>query len=141
VNNVVPFVSSSGTTTNASQNITSVVNIANIKVGMYASGINIVSNSKVLSVSSNTNSVVLDIPTNTIGASGGNILFSWYPDPKSTFGTRNPDDTISKGYLLYFVYQTRDGNGDRIGDIRLSSFNQILDFSKEMSEFNFIYGK
>jgi hypothetical protein len=141
VNNVVPFVSSSGTTTNASQNITSVVNIANIKVGMYASGINIVSNSKVLSVSSNTNTVVLDIPTNTIGASGGNILFSWYPDPKSTFGTRNPDDTISKGYLLYFVYQTRDGNGDRIGDIRLSSFNQILDFSKEMSEFNFIYGK
>ena len=141
MNNEVPYVSSSGTTTNASQNITNVVNIANIKAGMYASGINITSNSKVLSVSSNTNTVVLDIPTNTIGASGGNILFSWYPDPKSTFGTRNPDDTISKGYLLYFVYQTRDGNSNRIGDIRLSSFNQILDFSEEMSEFNFIYGK
>jgi hypothetical protein len=141
INNVVPFVSSSGTTTNSSQNITNVINIANIKAGMYASGINIVSNSKVLSVSSNTNTVVLDIPTNSIGASGGNILFSWFPDPKSNFGSRNPDDTISKGYVLYFVYQTRDGEGNRIGDIRLSSFNQILDFSEEMSEFNFIYGK
>lgn len=140
-NNVVPFVSSSGTTVNSSQTITGVSNIANIKTGMYASGINIVSNSKVLNVIQGTNTVVLDIPVSNTGQGSGNILFSWYPDPKSTFGNRNPDDSMEKGYIVYFIYQTKDGNGDRIGDIRLSSFNQILDFSAEMSEFNFVYGK
>lgn len=141
INNTIPFVSSTGTTVNSSQTITGVSNIANIKTGMYASGINIVSNSKVLNVIPASNTVVLDIPVNASGGTSGQILFSWYPDPKSTFGTRNPDDSVEKGYILYFVYQTKDGNNERVGDIRLSSFDQILDFSSEMSEFNFIYGK
>lgn len=140
-NNVVPYISSSGTTITSSQTITGVSNIANIKTGMYASGINIISNSKVLSVVTGTNTVVLDVPVSNTGAGSGNILFSYYPDPKSTFGNRNPDDSMEKGYVVYYVYQTKDGNGDRVGDIRLSSFNQILDFSSEMSEFNFVYGK
>jgi len=140
-NNIVPYVTSSGTTVSSSQTITGVSNIANIKTGMYASGINIASNSKVLSVVPSTNTVVLDIPVLISGGGSGQILFSWFPDPKSTFGIRNPDDSVEKGYVLYFVYQTKDGNGDRVGDIRLSSFDQILDFSEEMSEFSFIYGK
>lgn len=54
----------------------------------------------------------------------------------ATFGIRNPDDTVDTGYLIYLIYKTEDGNGAKTDDLRLSDFNQILDFNSDLLVFN-----
>lgn len=136
-NNKVPY--SSGTGTTDVSKTTIVMNSLNgISVGMYLKGTNIVQGTYVTEIVTSTNTLVLSQAT---GASGGvdTIKYSWFPDMEGSFGARNPDDSQDTGYILYLVYQVQDMYGDRIGDLRLSSFNQILDFSEDLSSFEFIY--
>lgn len=134
----VPYISATGTTTNSNQ-IVNILDLTGLEVGMYASGLNIISGTKISSINNNDSTIILTQPTNSNNEGTGEILFSWFPDPKLQFEIRNPNDIDNKGYILYLLYQTKDGNGNRIGDLRLSSFNSILDYSPELSEFNFIY--
>jgi len=136
--NSIPFITRTGTTTNSSQVVT-VASTTGIEVGMYASGINITSGSQVLSINTIDNTIVLSLATSDSDSGTGSINFGWFPDMGGIFGARNPDDAEDLGYILYLQYQTMDGNGDRVGDLRLSKFNQILDFSSDLSTFDFIY--
>lgn len=137
--NEVPFLAVTGATTTDDSQIVNTVSVAGIEEGMFVSGMNIPDETQVLSIDTSTNTLVLSNPTGSSGAGTGEILASWFPDMKGVFGARNPDDTQDLGYILYLQYQTRDGNGNRVGDLRLSQFNQILDFSEELSNFDFIY--
>jgi hypothetical protein len=56
-----------------------------------------------------------------------------------TFGVQDPTETDDDGYILYLMYRTEDGNGDRQKDIRLRDFNQILDFDDALTEFELEY--
>jgi len=136
--NSIPYITTTGTTTDSSQIVT-MSSVSGIEVGMYASGINIAAGSKVLSINTIDNTIVLSLATSSSNSGSGSILFGWFPDMGGVFGARNPDDAEDLGYILYLQYQTMDGNGDRIGDLRLSKFNQILDFSSDLSTFDFIY--
>lgn len=136
--NTVPFVEIQGTTQNESQ-VVQMVSLSGIQEGMYVSGMNIVNETIVTSIDTVNSLIILSKPTNNSGAGTGMIRFSWFPDMGGVFGARNPDDSMNLGYILYLVYQTRDGNWNRIGDLRLSKFNQILDYSAELSKFDFVY--
>lgn len=138
LNNINPYFAATGTTENESQTI-SMVDLSGINIGMYVSGINISDTSKIINIDTNSNSIILDKKTSSQDNGTGQILVSWFPDMGGIFGARNPDDSQPYGYVLYLVYQTRDGNGDRIGDLRLADFNQILDYSSDLSKFEFIY--
>lgn len=57
----------------------------------------------------------------------------------SVFGIRNPDDTVDTGYIIYLMYRTEDGMGEKKEDLRLASFNQIFDFNSDLLVFNPVY--
>ena len=134
----VSYVAVTGTTINSNQTVI-LEDLTGLEVGMYASGLNIVAGTKISSINNDDSSIILTAPVDTSGEGTGEILFAWFPDPKLQFEVRNPTDNDEKGYLLYLIYQTKDGEGNRIGDLRLSAFNSLLDYSPELSEFNFIY--
>lgn len=134
----VPYIATTGTTINSNQTVV-LEDLTGLEVGMYASGLNIISGTKISSINNDDSSVILTAPVDTSGEGTGEILFAWFPDPKLQFEIRNPTDNDEKGYLLYLIYQTKDGQGNRVGDLRLSAFNSLLDASIELSEFNFIY--
>jgi hypothetical protein len=136
--NIIPFFIETGTTQDSSQ-ILNMISTAGIAEGMFVSGLNIVDGTQVLAVDTIGNSLVLSQPVGDSDSTTGEIAFSWFPDPEQVFGARNPDDSQSLGYILYLVYQTQDGNGNRVGDLRLSKFNQILDFSEDLSTFEYVY--
>lgn len=136
--NQVPYVSGVAVTTNSNQ-VISMIDLTGLEVGMYVSGLNVVSGSKISSINISDSTITLTLPTDSSGEGIGTLLFGWFPDMSGLFGARNPDDATDLGYILYLVYQTVDGNGNRSGDLRLSLFNQILDYSSELSEFSFIY--
>ena len=140
--NEVPFISVSGTVQVNNQIITNVraEDIINISVGMYANSTSIGSSKKIIAVNTINRTFTLESSVSILTNSNEYIDISWFPDHGSVFGIKNPDDSSSKGYILYLVYQTKDGYDKRIGDLRLGNFNQILDYSSELSEFNFIYG-
>lgn len=139
IENQVPYIETTGTTIQSNQVIT-LADLTGLEVGMYASGLNIISGSKISSINIGDSTVTLTLPTDNTGEGTGTIYFGWFPDMSLLFGSRNPTDDIDLGYILYLQYQTMDGNGDRISDLRLSAFNQILDYSYDLSEFSFIYG-
>lgn len=66
-------------------------------------------------------------------------IAKWTVTGTSVFGTRNPDDTESNGYIIYLMYRTQDGNGSKTNDLRLANFNQIFDFNSDLLVFNPIY--
>lgn len=136
--NQIPFVSGTATTSTSNQ-VVSMVDLTGLKVGMFVSGLNIVSGSKISSINNFDSTITLTLPTDASNEGTGTLLFGWFPDMSLLFGARNPDDATDLGYILYLVYQTVDGNGNRAGDLRLSLFNQILDYGSELSEFSFIY--
>lgn len=136
--NQVPFVSGTAITSTSNQ-VVSMVDLTGLKVGMFVSGLNVVSGSKISSINNFDSTITLTLPTEASNEGTGILFFGWFPDMSLLFGARNPDDATDLGYILYLVYQTVDGNGNRNGDLRLSLFNQILDYSSELSEFSFIY--
>lgn len=136
-NNIVPCASGTGTTYDSRNTIT-MVSVTGISVGMYLKGTNIEYASMVTEIVVSTNTVIINKVTGSTPGTG-TIKFSWFPDMEGTFGARNPDDSQDTGYVLYLLYQTKDMNGDRIGDLRLSKFNQILDFNEDLSVFDYIY--
>lgn len=139
IQNQIPFVSGIGITSVSNQ-VISMVDLTGLEVGMFVSGINVISGSKISSINNSNSTITLTLPTDSSGEGTGELLFGWFPDMSLVFGARNPDDSMELGYVLYLIYQTMDGNGNRIGDLRLSSFNQILDVGIDLCEFSFIYG-
>lgn len=137
--NQIPFVSGTATTSTSNQ-VVSMVDLTGLEVGMFVSGLNIVSGSKISSINNFDSTITLTLPTEASNEGTGTLFFGWFPDMSLLFGARNPDDATDLGYILYLVYQTVDGNGNRMGDLRLSLFNQILDVGIELCEFSFIYG-
>lgn len=140
--NFVPFISVTGTVQSNNQIIVAVTPslISRVQVGMYANSTSIGGSKKIIAVSTLNYTFTVDSAVDTPINSTEEIDISWFPDHGQQFGIKNPDDSSTKGYVLYMVYQTKDGYDKRIGDMRLGNFNQILDYSAELSEFNFIYG-
>ena len=140
--NIVPYISVSGTIQANTQIVSGIssININRISVGMYANSTSINGSKKIIAVNKLANTFTLESAVSILTNSSESINIGWFPDHGSTFGIKNPDDSSSKGFILYLVYQTKDGYDKRIGDLRLGNFNQILDYSSDLSEFNFIYG-
>jgi len=81
----------------------------------------------------------IDYATGTITYNIQNIA----DDPLSNgqWGFLNPTDSEAQdtGYLIYLVYRTEDQNGQQSRDIRLSQFQQILDFDEVFNTFDIRY--
>ena len=56
-----------------------------------------------------------------------------------SFGVRNPSELDSDGYEVYLMYRTQDGNGNKTKDVRVASFNQIIDFNQLYLDVTFVY--
>ena len=56
-----------------------------------------------------------------------------------SFGVRNPSVLDSDGYEVYLMYRTEDGNGNKNKDVRVASFNQIIDFNQVYLDVTFVY--
>lgn len=84
---------------------------------------------------------VINYTTNQITYNVSDIINDIPPDGGTTFGVLNPTDTDPDGYFLRIAYQTQDGNGDLINDIRLPYFYNITDVSSEdvLNYFTFLY--
>lgn len=139
--NSVPYITVSGTiqTTNQIIKDISPTNITKIKVGMYVKSSTISVSKKVIAVNTTNNTITVDSATTNQTNSFESLKVGWFPDFDESFGIKDPDDSVSKGFILYLIYQTKDGYGKRTGDLRLGNFNQILDYSEDLSEFNFVY--
>jgi hypothetical protein len=140
--NVVPFINVSGTVQANTQIVTNISSqdIIKLSVGMYVNSASITVSKKIIAINNVSRTITLESPISILTNSSESIKVGWFPDHGSQFGIKNPDDSSTKGYILYLVYQTKDGYNKRIGDLRLGNFNQILDYSPDLSEFNFIYG-
>ena len=81
----------------------------------------------------------IDYATGTITYNIQNIA----DDPLSNgqWGFLNPTDSVEQatGYLIYLVYRTEDQNGQQTRDVRLSEFQQILDFDEVFNTFDIRY--
>jgi hypothetical protein len=79
----------------------------------------------------------IDYGTGTITYNIQNIA----DDPLSNgqWGFINPTESNDNGYLIYLVYRTEDLNGQQTRDIRLSAFQQILDFNSIFNTFDIRY--
>lgn len=137
VSNIVPSFVLAGTTTNNSTTVL-MASTANVVVGQYVTGLNIQAGTTVKEIVVNT-SITLSQPTAASGAGSGNLTFCFFPDAGGSFGTQNPNSAEATGYILYLVYKTQDGNGNRTSDLRLSNFDQIFDYSPELSTINVLH--
>jgi len=137
ISDVVPSISKNGTTLNTSILIT-VDDTNDIKIGMYVFGLNIDDNTKVLEIVNST-TIKLDKPTKDSGNDTGQIKFCLWEDIDESFGISNPIGVDSKGYVLYLVYQTKDGLGERIGDIRIANFDSISLYDETLVEWDLSY--
>ena len=125
-------------TSEKTNNIVLMADTSGVEEEMYISGLNIQADTTILQVTANV-SVILSQPTETSGAGTGSLTICWFPDAGDSFGVINPSDIDETGYTVHLIYQTQDGNGDRIGDLRLSNFDQIFDYSEEFTELDLSY--
>lgn len=137
ISDVVPSITKTGTSSDSSIVLT-VSDTTNIKLGMYVTGLNLDSDSQVVDIVNST-TIKLNKPTLPLGASTGNVSFCIWNDIGLSFGVANPTGTDDKGFILYLVYRTKDGQGNRVGDIRLSSFDSISVFEESLIEWNLSY--
>jgi hypothetical protein len=140
--NEVPFISVSGTVQVNNQIVSNISSqdIIKISVGMYANSNSIATSKRIIAVNTTARTFTLESAVSILTNSNEYIDISWFPDHGDSFGIKNPDDSSTKGYILYLIYQTKDGYDKRIGDLRLGNFNQILDYNADLSEFDFVYG-
>lgn len=143
ISNQIPFINIPNCTTSDGSRTIDIPSgsIGQLQEGMYVRGMNVLYGSYITSIDTLNNRIIISQLTNTTGGGTGDLRFGWFPDIDGTsnFGARNPDDSMDLGYILYLVYKTVDGDGNREGDLRLSRFDQILDYSEDLSEFVFIY--
>lgn len=137
INDIVPSITRTGQSFNNNNRLL-VSDTSNLALGMYVFGLNLQDESVIVEITENE-TVTLNKPTNSTGAGTGTLTFCKSSDPGQSFGLRNPNDSDEKGFILYLVYKTVDGNGDRLNDLRTGNFDEIFDYSPELSQFNLVY--